>query len=164
MEKQTHKVSKRLPWRKVTGLIVAVIATVAIVVGVYSTAMWAGTDYDYQGNEVAQALPVTQGATRGGGSSNSQSKSSTASVIIPQSNTGANSQQAKAPKLDQLNYPQTGGADQNGPVQVVGTPSYPQTGNDVSYGAIALGVGLLFGLGLCYRKQFITFFDNFKRI
>ncbi|UQS81861.1 LPXTG cell wall anchor domain-containing protein [Bombilactobacillus folatiphilus] len=145
---KTTKSSKRLTWRKVTGLLVAVVATIVVVIGAYSTAMWAGTDYDYQGNEVAQALPVTQGYSRGGEDTNSNTKSSTASVIVK----GTNVASEQGAKLDKLDYPQTGG-NNPGAVQVVGSPNYPQTGNATNYGAIALGSSLLLGLSLCYCKK-----------
>ncbi|UQS83208.1 LPXTG cell wall anchor domain-containing protein [Bombilactobacillus thymidiniphilus] len=153
MKKQPSHDFKRLTWRKVIGITVAVVATIAVVIGVYSTSMWAGTGYDYQGNEVARALPVTKGSSQGGSdtSDSSQSKGSTARVFV-KDNVGEQTTTVQ-PKLEHLNT-------EGGAVNVVQNPSYPQTGDQVNYGAVLLGFALLLGLAFIYRKSLTTLCKN----
>jgi LPXTG-motif cell wall-anchored protein len=148
MKYRTNSNFKRLTFGKVAGLILALFIVIGIVIGIHTTLTWAGTGYDYSGNEVRQALPVA--ANKG-----------------ENSNVGHATAQSDAHVLVTDNVKPTTNAPVKtstpGAVNVVENTNYPNTGDEMSYSSIALGLAMLLGLVVVYRKKLMSLFLNFNR-
>lgn len=148
MKYRTNSNFKRLTFGKVAGLILALFVVIGVVIGIHTTLTWAGTGYDYSGNEVRQALPVA--ANKGENSTIGHATAhSDANVIVTDNVKPTTSAPIKT------NTP--------GAVNVVENTNYPNTGDEVSYSSIALGFMMLLGLVVVYRKKLMSLFLNFNR-
>ncbi|MBA1393506.1 LPXTG cell wall anchor domain-containing protein [Bombilactobacillus bombi] len=138
---------KRLTFGKVAGIVVALFVVVGIVIGIHTTLTWAGTGYDYQGNEISKALPVA--ANKGENSTEGQATAQSDAHVLVADNVKPTS---NAPV--KTNTP--------GAVTVVENTNYPNTGDEVSYSSIVLGLMMLLGLLAVYRKRLIALFLKFS--
>ena len=141
MKYKTNNNFKRLTFGKVAGLVIALL----VVIGIHTTLTWAGTGYDYNGNEISKALPVA--ANKGENSNVGQATAkSDANVLVTDNVKSTNKGNAPV----KMSTP--------GAVTVVENTNYPNTGDANSYGAVVLGWSLLLGLIVVYRKKLMALF------
>ena len=145
MKYKTNNNFKRLTFGKVAGLVIALVVEIGVVIGIHTTLTWAGTGYDYNGNEISKALPVA--ANKGENSNVGQATAkSDANVLVTDNVKSTNKGNAPV----KMSTP--------GAVTVVENTNYPNTGDVNSYGAVVLGWSLLLGLIVVYRKKLMALF------
>ena len=147
MKYKTNSNFKRLTFGKVAGLVIALLVVIGVVIGIHTTLTWAGTGYDYSGNEISKALPVA--ANKGENSNVGQATAkSDANVLVTDNVKSSTDNKGNAPV--KMSTP--------GAVTVVENTNYPNTGDANSYGAVVLGWSLLLGLIVVYRKKLMALF------
>lgn len=148
--RRTSTSMKRPIWKKLVGIGIVTAFIFAIVAGVQYTVAWAGSGYDYNGNEVRQALPV---AATGSAST----KNSDAQVVVSDNGEGNetddNADNEKTPGNDtggKVVNTNTGYVPGSAPAVNVTSSNtqYPQTGEAKDAQLSTLGASLLIGTSM----------------
>ncbi|MCD2256955.1 LPXTG cell wall anchor domain-containing protein [Agrilactobacillus fermenti] len=160
---KNRSVSKKRPiWKKLVGIGIVTAIIFAVVAGAKYTVAWAGSGYDYNGNEVRRALPVAaseKGPAKG---------QSSAQVVVADNSknngTGGNSENENPGQENPSSGNSTGGnvvntntgyVPQTPSLNVSTNPNaqYPQTSDDVNIWLPIVGMTLVLGSSMIvFRK------------
>lgn len=160
--KNRHAAKQRPIWKRLVGIGVVTAFIFAIVAGIQYTVAWAGSGYDYNGNEVRQALPVAATGT-------DSNKDSAAQVVVADNGednqTDDNADNEKTPS-DNADNNDTGGKVMNtntgyvpGSAPAVNVTSsntsYPQTGEVHDAWVTTIGYALVLGASVVIFTPYV---------
>lgn len=158
----TRRTSKRRPiWKKLVGIGIVTAFIFAIVAGVQYTVAWAGSGYDYNGNEVRQALPVAATGSQ-------STKKSDAQVVVAdnsennQTEDNASNESSGNDTGGKVVNTNTGYVPGSDPAVNVTSSNtqYPQTGEARSTWMNALGVSFVLGASIIIFNTHVGKFDR----
>lgn len=146
MKNRSVSKTRRPIWKKLVGIGIVTAFSLVIVAGIHYTVAWAGSGYDYNGNEVRRALPVAASGTKLG--------DSTATVVVKDNSkseeTNNNSENEEQPSNStggKVVNTNTGYVPETPALNVTNNTNatYPQTGESTNIWLSIAGMMLIIG-------------------